>query len=87
MPILATSSGPLIPRVLSISYSYKTKHKSHEQRKASANPHRIYNDIGHEFLISESYHRQAMTVPAKSSVHMEATLMGKAGNNVLNGAS
>ena len=28
-----------------------------------------------------------MTVPAKASVHMEATLVGKAGDNVLDGAS
>lgn len=49
--------------------------------------HTEFSDTGHEFSISESYHRQAMTVPAKSSVHMEATLMGKAGNNVLDGAS
>ncbi len=32
------------------------------------------------------YHRQAMTVPAKASVHMEAALVGKASNNVLDGA-
>lgn len=34
-----------------------------------------------------SYHGQAVAVPAKSSVHVEATLMGKAGDNVLDGAS
>lgn len=28
-----------------------------------------------------------MTVPSESSVHVEATLMGKAGDNVLDGAS
>ena len=28
-----------------------------------------------------------MTIPAKTSVHMEAILVGKAGNNVLDGSS
>lgn len=34
-----------------------------------------------------SYHRQAVAVPAKSPVHVKATLMGKAGDDVLDGAS
>lgn len=80
MPILATSSGPLIPKVLSISYSCEkpSKRVSHAGERwlawTSAQP-RV------------SYHRQAMAVPAEPSVHVEATLMGKAGDDVLDGAS
>ena len=33
------------------------------------------------------YHRQTMTVPAEASVNMKATLVGKASDNVLYGAS
>lgn len=32
------------------------------------------------------YHRQAVAIPAEASVHMEATLVGKAGDNVFDGA-
>lgn len=79
MPILATSSGPLIPRVLSISYSCGNPNgrESHEQK--------IWRDVRPRS--HGSYHRQAVAVPAESSVHMEAALMGKAGDNVLDGAS
>lgn len=34
-----------------------------------------------------SYHRQPMAIPAETSVHMKATLVGKAGNDVLDGSS
>ena len=34
-----------------------------------------------------SYHRQTMAIPAKTSVHVEAILVGKAGHNVLDGSS
>ena len=34
-----------------------------------------------------AYHRQAMTVPAKSALNMEATLVGPPGHNVLDCAS
>ena len=32
-------------------------------------------------------HRKTMTIPAKSPLHMEATLVGPACHDVLNGAS
>lgn len=35
--------------------------------------------------MTDSYHRQAVTVPAKAPVHMEAALVGKASNDVLDG--
>lgn len=90
MPILATSSGPLIPKVLSISYSYTKKEKSVRPNKCprdySVNLHRLFSKILKVFIITHSYHRQAMTVPAKSPVHVEAALVSKASNNVLDGA-
>lgn len=36
--------------------------------------------------MTDCYHRQAVTVPAKSPLHMKTTLMGEAGDNVFNGA-
>lgn len=91
MPILATSSGPLIPKVLSISYSYKNTHnmrrKKNKGKYESVNLHRSFSKIFTVFRTTDSYHRQAMTVPAKAPVHMEAALMGKASNNILDGAS
>lgn len=38
-------------------------------------------------MMTDSHHRQAVTVPAEASVHMEAALVGKASNDVLDGAS
>ena len=37
-------------------------------------------------MITYSHHRQAVTVPAKSPVHVEAALVSKASDNVLDGA-
>lgn len=82
MPILATSSGPLIPKVLSISYSCEKAKQARESRGGGAK--------GLACTSAQprvSYHRQAVAVPAESSVHVEATLMGKAGDDVLDGAS
>lgn len=89
MPILATSSGPLIPKVLSISYSYKKKQSVRPNkypRNYSVNLHRPFSKILTVFMITHSYHRQAVTVPAKSPVHVEAALVSKASDNVLDGA-
>lgn len=37
-------------------------------------------------MVSDSHHRQAVTVPAEAPVHVEAVLMGKPGHNVLDGS-
>ncbi len=89
MPIFATSSGPLIPKVLSISYSYiNTKNmRTINSQKMNLS---IYTVLLIKIItvirITDTHHRQAMTIPTKASFHMEAALVGKASNNVLYGA-
>lgn len=36
--------------------------------------------------MTDGYHRKAVTVPAKSPLHVKTALMGEAGDDVFNGA-